>query len=265
MCAKECISITTHTSIGQRLWLRDFCLADLEGLISCVREPGFSYPLLTGTPDPILQPSRPLRRSLYYALVCKLGNSCGPVLFGKRRHWIISILSGREKSFLGVVLLDEVMRENCGNIKLIIGDRFLKHSEQRLPLRTGDGELGFFLHPRAQKQGIALQAAYVLLDCLSLPQGLGSNPILRRVWAETGTNNLPAKKLLRKMGLMERPEFAVSPGSSRRYERDGTPIGLVHFDQPDSDEQTDSHTPIRVRLTELVEREVVCPNWSFCE
>jgi len=172
----------------------------------------------------------------------------------------VSILDEIEGTFLGGVMVLEVMRDGGRAWGARLGDSFLKHPERRLPIKVGDSELGLFLHPQARGQGIALQAAYVLLDRLSSQREPESKPIVRRVWAETGANNGPAQGLLRKMGFIERPEFAVPPALSLRYERDGTPIGLVHFNQPDSDEQTDPGAPIRVRLRGLVERNAVCPN-----
>src|SRR6266436_8149917 len=205
------ISITTSTISGRRIRLRELRVVDVAGIFACIREPQFDYPLMTGTPDPVRHPLHPLRRAIYYASVCKAGNTFGSLLFGQRRHWIVSILDEIEGTFLGGVMVLEVMRDGGRAWGARLGDSFLKHPERRLPIKVGDSELGLFLHPQARGQGIALQAAYVLLDRLSSQREPESKPIVRRVWAETGANNGPAQGLLRKMGFIERPEFAVPP------------------------------------------------------
>jgi hypothetical protein len=183
------------------------------------------------------------------------------MLFGMRRHWIWSILDEKDRSFLGVMLLDEIIREMPAKTKWRFGNLFLKRHEQRLPCRIGDGELGVFLCPQTRGQGIAIQAIYVLLDKLSIQPNLGGRPILCRIWAETGSNNLAAHTLLRKIGLVDQPKFTVPPGLSHRFERDGTPISLMHFDQPETDEQENSIAPVKSRLADMRRRNIARPEW----
>jgi RimJ/RimL family protein N-acetyltransferase len=265
MTSTESISIVTRTIGGRGLRLRDLRLRDFTGLVACIKDPRFSYPLLTGTPDPIKRPLRPLRRAFAYALVCATANASGWLLFGARRHWIISILDAESDQFLGAVMLDGVIREESAKGRIRIGEGFVKRPERRLDLRPGDGELGFFLHPNAQGQGIASQAAYVLLDRLSRQSNTASSYVLRRVWAETGANNLAAQTLLRRIGLLPRPDLRVSAGNSRRYERDGTPITLLHFDQPREDIREAPYAPVRARVQHMLRKRLAQPEWQNVE
>jgi RimJ/RimL family protein N-acetyltransferase len=222
-------------------------LVDAWAIARCIRDPRFCYPLLTGTPDPVAHPVRPLRRALAYTLSCIVGNRLGVLLFGARRHWIMAIVGG-DNQFLGLVMIDELLRAEP-DTTVPQGARFLKRSELRLPLHRGDGELGFFLHPDARGRGLATRAMLMLLERLTAMRDADGGPLLRRVWAETGEENGPARRLLERMGLEPRPD--LSPSVSHRFARDGSEIRHVHYAQPISDARREPVAPVRALLHRL--------------
>jgi RimJ/RimL family protein N-acetyltransferase len=121
------------------------------------------------------------------------------------------------------------------------------------------------LHPDFWGQGIALQAIYALTSALAntsswcAPEG----GVVRRVWAETGANNRQAISLLEKAGLVLIASKTIVASISPRFDRNGNPIELLHFDQPVEHSQLNPRAPVIVLLEEMERRRVILPGWQI--
>src|ERR1700730_11684171 len=160
----ESFTIHTITKRGRCLRIREMNHRDTFGIHACVLAPSFRMPYLTGTPDPIKKPVRPWIRSVDYMLKASISRRFGRMLFGARRHWIMIIEDVATRRFIGVTLLDAVVRFPLQPSARF--NDFLIESHKRRAQRVGDAEWGFFLHPDFWGQGIALQAIYAQTKAL---------------------------------------------------------------------------------------------------
>jgi GNAT superfamily N-acetyltransferase len=166
--------------------------------------------------------------------------------------------------FLGVVLIDALVRLSRDATDSSVSQFVEKHKEKP-DAKVGDGELGFFLCPEHWRRGIAMQAIYALMSSLAVTESWcqPDGPILRRVWAETSDNNVAARGLLEKMGLVMRPEYNISGELSPRFHRNGQRVNLVHYAQSDGDQISGSPLAIEQLLRRLEEHQLVRPGWKF--
>lgn len=258
------LEIETTTKRGRQLRIREMALRDISGLMDCVNDNRFSMPYLTGTKDPIGRPVRPLPRAINYFILSFFSRILGRVLFGARRHWLMAIEDRPSGAFIGVVLLDAVVRlppsEGDG-----IGGSLVEGHKVKSDARVGDGEIGFFLKPDYWREGIGIQAIYALMSGLSQTRSwcLQDGMILQRVWAETGDYNGPAQGLLKKMGLVLDLNKSIPADRSPRYNRDGSPVGLLHFSQPETDEATPSKTAVSNLISRMEGDKIGNNSWSF--
>jgi RimJ/RimL family protein N-acetyltransferase len=217
--------------------------------------PAFRLPYLTGTPDPKNQPVRPWVRSTDYVVKAMASRYFGRIAFGARRHWIMAIADADSGQFIGIVLLDGVARFPRGEAHGLLQRAFIEPHKNKADARVGDAEWGFFLHPDFWGQGIALQAIYALTAALG-------NAIVRRVFAETGADNHQAIRLLERAGLVRNDAKTIPASMSPRFEPDGRPIELVHYEQPPSHGDLHPEAPVRALLEDMERRRVVAPGWQ---
>lgn len=218
---------------GEPFLLRPFRLSDIGTLARLIADPRFDYPFLTGVaPGHRLHP---MARALDFALRIFVAEKLGTVLFGARRHWFGVIAAPGAGHLLGMVVIDEVVIHPPGS-RNRLGEKFLlKRSAMRPGARVGDGELGIFVAPDCRRLGIGIAAIRAMLAMLGEAPSPAGGTILRRIWAETGAQNLAARATLERLGLVRVPALDRPAASSDRFSRNGTPLTLVHYRQPDGD------------------------------
>jgi RimJ/RimL family protein N-acetyltransferase len=249
--APETFTIETRTLAGRPLRIREMELRDILGIHACALSPDFRMPYLLGTPDPVKRPVRPWQRSIDYVLKAIVSRWLGRALFGARRHWIMAIEDANNGDFIGVAGLGAVVRFPPARQRRL--NRFFIEEHKSKEGPVGDAEWGFFLNSAYWRQGISMQALYALTNVLAntpswcAPDG----PIVRRLWAATGANNLGARGLLEKAGLICVPELTIEAGNSPRFEPDGTPVELVHYAQSELHALEDPAVPVRALLRRL--------------
>jgi RimJ/RimL family protein N-acetyltransferase len=263
----ESIAIKTKTKFGRDIEIREMRFKDILGIRRSVVDPRFSMPYLTGTPDPITRPVIPMLRAIDYVAKAMASRFLGRLIFGARRHWIMSVRDAASGEFLGVTLLDAVVRfprlGEVGQLSRIV----VEQHKSRMDERIGDAEWGFFLHPDFWGQGIALQAIYALTSTLANTRSwcAPDGSIVRRVWAETGVNNHQAISLLEKAGLVIVTSKAIPATVSPRFDRNGKPLELSHFDQPAEHSKLNPDAPVKVMIQEIENRHVVVPGWQILQ
>jgi RimJ/RimL family protein N-acetyltransferase len=259
------VVVTTVTKSRRSIILREMRCGDVAGIRSCMRDARFAMPYLTGTPNPRTKPVRPWARSAAYVFNAVASRRLGPLIFGARRHWIMAIVDEASARFIGVVLLDGVVRLPRGMHDNFLARIAIEPHKTREDEQVGDAEWGFFLHPDFWGEGIALQAAYALTSVLANRPSWcaqGTN-VVRRIWAETGSNNPQAAAVLRKAGLVRVDGRTIPAAHSPRFDPAGRPIELVHFDQPPEHGQIDPASPVSVLLKGMEDRGVVATNWHL--
>jgi RimJ/RimL family protein N-acetyltransferase len=260
----ESLIVKTTTRAGRKLTIREMRLADAKAIHACMVDPRFAMPYLTGTPDPRARPVRPWARSIAYVIKAVASRRLGGFAFGARRHWIMAITDGQSGRFLGVVLLDAVVRFPPGASRGFLTRMAIEQHKATDDELVGDAEWGFFLHPDFWGQGIALQAVYALTGALANRASWcapGRN-VVRRVWATTGSSNRQAIALLTKAGLVRAGAKTIPVAMSPRFEPDGRPIELIHFEQPAEHDKLDPDEPVQALLRELENRGAVAPGWQ---
>jgi RimJ/RimL family protein N-acetyltransferase len=205
--------------------LRPLRLGDWPAIRRCVLDTRFSFPALTGGLGSARHGLRAVLRSVGYALVCDIANRFGGTLFGDRTHWVMAVLVAER--VVGVVMVDRILRQRTEGS--ILG-RFLKRPQALLPLDTGDGELGYFLHPDARGRGLGHEASFALIRQVSAIRTPSGEPVLRRIWAETGVDNGASRRLLERLGLLSAPDLPAA-ARNRRHD-DGRPIEFMHYGRP---------------------------------
>lgn len=260
----ESFAVTTITKAHQAITIREMRIRDAISIRRCISDPRFTMPYLTGTPDPSAKPVRPWLRSISYVLKAVGSRRFGRVAFGARRHWIMAIVDGVSGSFLGVALLDAVVRVPRGTQYGLMTRIFIEPHKLRADEEVGDAEWGFFVHPDFWGRGVAIQAIYALTAALAdRPSWCapGQN-IVNRIYAETGATNRQAIALLQKAGLVRVDGKAIPATASPRFEPDGQPIELVHFEQPAEHRQLNPEAPVKALLKDMADRGVVSPGWQ---
>jgi RimJ/RimL family protein N-acetyltransferase len=258
------IRIETRTRSGAVLAIREMSLSDIYGVYRCIKDQRFSMPFLTGASGSARNPVRPIIRAIYYVIVlAMLSRVFGRYLFGARRHWLLSIEDGTRGPFIGVVLVDAVVRFDPATDPKA-HSRYVERHKNNQDSAVGDGELGFFLHPSVWRQGVGTQARYALMAALvNTPSwcAVDGGPVLRRVWAETGQTNFAARSLLERLGLVIRDEMTIPADQSPRFNRDGTRVVLVHYAQSANDQRAEPTIPLKALIDRIERAGIVNPYW----
>lgn len=127
------LQIETETRTGIPLLIREMAIADIIPLYKCIRNPIFSYPYLTGTSDPVKRkPNYFLRACKYVLILALISRIFGVWLFGARRHWLMTIADSKSGLFLGVVLIDAVVRLSDNS-----SSQFVEQHKENLTLDWG--------------------------------------------------------------------------------------------------------------------------------
>lgn len=225
----QLFKLSSRTRNGFNFFIREMNFRDVYGVYRCIKSPQFSMPILTGAPNPKSAPIKPLVRSLDYVInrAIAYGSSKHRSQF-IRHHWIMTICDDRNGRFVGVVIVDRVVR---GSANFNSG---APPSNQQDVTQIGDGEWGYFIHPRYWGNGIALQAVYALSKYLSNTPSF-CNPdgaILRRVWTITADDNKHSIRILESCGMSEYKPGFISKENSNRFDRIGTPLPFRNYRQP---------------------------------
>ena len=258
----ETTRVRTRTKKGRSILVREICILDLIPIWKTIILPGFTYPYLTGNANPKQRRTHPFWRALDFTLKALISHWFGALIFGARRHWIMAIADFDSKEFLGITILDAVVRlpaHRSGPAQ----SRLIETFKQNSSVKIGDAEWGFFVTPKFWREGIALQATYALTAALAEKTSWCAKNIsvITRVWAETGSENFASQSLLKRAGLVQNPSKTIDPPNSPRFDPDGTPLKLLHFDQPSLDQDNIAMPPVVSLLRHLEKSGVVCPEW----
>lgn len=252
------IRLECKTKSGIDIVIREIRFLDFIALYNIMSRDGFFMPYLNGVKSRTWRYINPYFMPIKYVLLAMISHHLGRFIFGARRHWLMAVEVVGEKKMVGVILLDAVVRFPPG--QKTGSETLLESHKVKRDALVGDGEIGFFLDVAHQRKGIVIQSLYALISALSstrswcAPEG----PILRRVWAETATSNAAARGLLSALGMRVSPEKTISSSESKRYDREGNPLELLHYDQPEDD--LERRLPI-MAMIDRMENGLVRPGW----
>jgi hypothetical protein len=136
----ESVSVRTKTRSGRVIEIKELSFASTLVIRRCIAAPMFNMPYLTGTPNPVAKPVIPILRGIDYVVKAKASFFLGSLVFGARRHWIMSIRDAASGAFLGVALLDSVVRFPSGEQNRQVSRTVLERHKTKPDELVGDAE-----------------------------------------------------------------------------------------------------------------------------